>query len=411
MNKSLMTLALLLPACPFPDPFDSHELFRCTQDAHCIDGYVCRQGFCRKACTSEQRDRGDGICVPNRSCPAGFSAMPNGEQCGGFVEGPMIEPRAYHTATLLLDGRVLVVGGKRLQISLAEALVFDAQGKSFAVVAPMQHARMSHTATRLSDGRVAVIGGMASVGADFIDAVEIYDSTTDTWQELNPMLAGGRAWHTAALLTSDRILVAGGARRDTGGVRAVADTEILDVNANQWSSTDPMPEAVIGHVALTPYADYVWQVGGQTLAGFDAVAEGFMSHAAVLMTGRVIVSGGLRSNGTVLKDVLLRDPTAPSFSQWRPTGSLAEPRCEHTMTDIGEGWLLAAGGTSSTWDSISSAEIFLGDTETWVPAQPLWVGRGAHTATRLNNNDVLFVGGTEVQSGQSSPTERFIIVQ
>jgi hypothetical protein len=71
-----------------------------------------------------------------------------------------------HVATLLNDGRVFVTGGLRYEASsggylaIASADVFDPGSGTFATTGGMATTRAYHTATLLADGTVLVIGGV-----------------------------------------------------------------------------------------------------------------------------------------------------------------------------------------------------------------------------------------------------------
>ena len=75
----------------------------------------------------------------------------------------------------------------------------------------MNEKREDHTATLLSDGRVLVVGGTSDFSSGLATA-EIYDPSTGIWT-LTGNLITGRRTHTAALLRDGRVIVAGG-RRD-----------------------------------------------------------------------------------------------------------------------------------------------------------------------------------------------------
>ncbi len=76
-----------------------------------------------------------------------------------------------HTATLLLDGRVLMAGGSEV-IRLRRDSTTRATG-TFSRTGTMAVQHFSHTATLLADGRVLMAGG-----SEVFASAEIYDPTT-----------------------------------------------------------------------------------------------------------------------------------------------------------------------------------------------------------------------------------------
>lgn len=147
---------------------------------------------------------------------------------------PMIESRYYHAASLLGDGRVLVAGGNKVLTGngsvgtpLKTAEIYNPATNAWTQIAPMSIERVVHTATALLDGRVLVIGG-SGVGSTNSSAnsvtatVEIFDPQTGLWTPacslINPRYA-----HNATLLAGGaRILISGGGTQ----AGAVATTEI-----------------------------------------------------------------------------------------------------------------------------------------------------------------------------------------
>ena len=86
-----------------------------------------------------------------------------------------------HTATLLPDGRVLVSGGQNEHIldgAHDSAELYDPRAGTWTSTASMDRARRNHTATLLPDGRVLIVGGVGAEGVEF--TAELYDP--DTWQ-------------------------------------------------------------------------------------------------------------------------------------------------------------------------------------------------------------------------------------
>src|SRR6185369_13305477 len=76
------------------------------------------------------------------------------------LTGPMTSPRYGHTATLLPNGKVLVVGGTDgVQYSLRSAELYDPATGTWSTTGAMANPRDAHTSTLLSNGKVLVAGG------------------------------------------------------------------------------------------------------------------------------------------------------------------------------------------------------------------------------------------------------------
>ena len=108
----------------------------------------------------------------------------------------MMSTRLDHTATLLPNGKVLVVGGLDASFpsnSLASAELYDPTTRVWSPAASMTIGRARHTATLLLDGRVLVVGGLSVTlrdGGMFPNqsvAAEIYDPAIDRWSRTGPM--------------------------------------------------------------------------------------------------------------------------------------------------------------------------------------------------------------------------------
>lgn len=161
---------------------------------------------------------------------------------------PAVGDRIGATATLLNDGRILILGGARVKAGaatwfraedleevFADAEVYDPRSGQFLSVEPMTRPRAFHQAVKLSDGDVVVLGGYTQDpgAAPRLDwTVEVFDPVTGTFRasEKGIVPPGGRALFTAALLgqNSKFILIAGGLA-EPAQAGSYVDVYLLDV--------------------------------------------------------------------------------------------------------------------------------------------------------------------------------------
>ena len=111
---------------------------------------------------------------------------------------------------------------------------------SFQSTGSMITARALHTATLLMNGKVLVAGGVADTfDSAVLASAELYDPVTGTWTNTGSM-AVGRASHTAVLLSSGKVLVCGGFN---SGFGPLASAELYDPASGTWSTTGSLVEA------------------------------------------------------------------------------------------------------------------------------------------------------------------------
>jgi len=177
--------------------------------------------------------------------------------------GAMSSSRRYQAATLLADGKVLVTGGCTEQESstnicdkfLSSAEIYDPGTDKFTDTGTMTSARMNHTATLLPSGKVLIAGG--TNGINPLDSAEIYDPATGTFTATGK-LGVARSQHTATSISNGKVLIAGG----TSGTY-LASAEIFDPQTGSFTTASPMSAPRFQHAATALADGKVLLTGGQ----------------------------------------------------------------------------------------------------------------------------------------------------
>jgi len=188
----------------------------------------------------------------------------------------MTGPRSDQAATLLTDGRVLIVGGL-LNLgngtggSLETAELYDPRAGTFSLTGSLKSARLFPTATRLVSGQILVAGGLQLSGSAGVTlaSAELYDPVIGRFTPVGSM-AGGRAGATATLLADGRVLIAGGAVVTSSTNTALASAELYDPRTAIFTLTGALATPREGQTATRLADGSVLLVGG---AG-DAATNG-----------------------------------------------------------------------------------------------------------------------------------------
>lgn len=186
--------------------------------------------------------------------------------------GSMAEGRNWATATLLSDGRVLIVGGLiDGTLTLSSAEVYDPATGSFSPTGSMPDARLLSSATLLADGRVLISGGLLMNGGSRTDVAIalLYEPQTGRFIQTGA-LAQPRDTATATRLEDGRVLVAGGftwpsdvPASPKGPVSvSVSSVEIFDPTTGKFNDAGSMTIARAGHSATLLLDGRVLIVGG-----------------------------------------------------------------------------------------------------------------------------------------------------
>lgn len=322
---------------------------------------------------------------------------------------PMHTSRTADTATLLHNGKVLVAGGSVVQYFdyTPSAELYDPGTGSWQDTGSLNIGRLNHTATLLRDGKVLVAGGDSSTPD--LNSAELYNPGTQAWS-FTGSLNQGRELHSATLLPNGKVLVAGGYNYGN-----LTSAELYDPRHESWTTTGSLNIPRFGHTATLLLNGKVLVAGGGWFYGYNVAAlnsaelydpvtgewtqTGSMTNprwqhtAALLPNGEVLVAGGrdLSSTNLVGYSAELYNPAT---GQWTPTGSMTDARYLHTATLLKNGQVLVAGGFDETSDApLASAELYDPISKTWTTTATMNEPHGWPSATLLKNDQVLIAGG------------------
>jgi hypothetical protein len=305
--------------------------------------------------------------------------------------------RSGHTATLLLDGHVLMAGG-----GPAVAELYDAVTKTFTATGNMTPVQDARSATLLANSKLPNYGKVLMAGGGDLSA-ELFDPATGTFTATGSMLVH-HLGQTATLLKNGQVLVAGG---------ETASAELFNPSTGAFTATGSMTVSRSAHTAtLLPdgrvlIAGGVLNFGNGTTGPVpggqgDASAElydpvsGTFTSTGSMSEGRSDHTATLLVNGTVL--VTGPDNTAEVFNPATANFSVVGARhlgVGATATLRNDGTVLVAGGRIRA--SSAAAELFAPEGEGFVETGSLITPRQGHTATLLSDGTVLIAGGTRTQ--------------
>lgn len=314
-------------------------------------------------------------------------------------------PRAFHTASLLPDGSVALVGGTssfwrpdsgltlKDVLSSVEILHPDSLAVSAGARLPCNKPdqpyclglpRVGHTTTLLESGSLVVAGGTNGLASS--DTLEVLDPQSGLFSRSPsvPSMRCPRAWHQAGRL-SDGVALLGG------------------VNAGNVVCLDA----------------YLYE--GNALKGFFPLKTPRRAFSLVeLRDGSLLAAGGLDEKSRPLRSIEILRPGATGWSTLIRDGqevALQQARAHHTATLLADGSVLFIGGLTerSPAEEPIAAELveridFLGQGPSWHSTAVLSPPRWAHSSTLLTTDEVLVVGGFG-GSLHGSPLQDAVLVQ
>ena len=281
-------------------------------------------------------------------------------------------PRRGHTATQLTDGRVLVTGGMPATAgpALNTVEIFDPGedpvNGSWTVLAPMNDARAFHTATLLPGGMVLVVGGLPDTSNSLValSSAELFDPVTGTWTHTTPM-NDTHAGHTASLLSFGPVqhldgyvvLIAGG----MGSFGSISSSAELYKPPPPITQPGPTAGTAPETASVAALATGSWVLTGQmNVPRMFHTATALPSVGSLHSDPQVLVAGG-PDPGNEVTTGQTTEVFDLATGSWTLTGSMHSDRTGHLAAALEDGRVFVAGGLGGALggptDPVSSAEV------------------------------------------------------
>jgi N-acetylneuraminic acid mutarotase len=340
--------------------------------------------------------------------------------------------RQGDTATVLTDGRVLVVGGADdTGAVLAFAEIYSPKTKAWSITGQMHTPRMNQVAVLLPGGKVLVAGG--SNGSQALSSAELYNPETGKWS-LTGNMHVARENFSATLLRNGEVLVAGGDDAHQPFVKALSSAELYNPVTGKWKLTSSMHTARFHQIATLLPNGNVLVAGGDDGAGYASSTSaclcphatastelynpskgiwsktGNMNRARDLFTsvvipdsnGKVFVAGGFTCNTTTGSCIVMSSAEIYANGKWTLIAYMHTARYNFIAASLGASQILVAGGLTSARIDTNTAEIYNTVTGTWSSAASMKIPCDQSTASDLANGQLLTTGGVNSTGALSS---------
>jgi hypothetical protein len=328
---------------------------------------------------------------------------------GYTATGVMTEARAGAMTALVADGRVLVAGGTRPDGShLASAELFDPSKGTFTPTGSMYRAFVGNgaTATLLLDGRVLV--------SDGYDA-ELYDPASGTFSQTGPILKRLEWAHTATRMADGRVLFLGQSNSMITTQACDPSAEIYDPKTGKFAYAPSMPSMCAFNAVLLPDGR-VFAVGSDHMSGtyfqtYDPETGNFTTRVPYPLGGLQSDLGPvLLQDGRVLlvtwNEAAIYDPATASFGAGIPM--IEQPGAQaQTATLLLDGRVLVGMSSVPVDDAGTTtpvaSQIYDPATNTFSRTGLMTTNPLRFTATLLKDGRVLFAGGDQDNGPTSYP--------
>ena len=205
----------------------------------------------------------------------------------------LVDPRYGHTATVLADGDIAILGGIGTDGKpvTATELINLQTGETQLISDSGLTPRSQHTATLLPDGQVLVAGGVGADGTP-LGSAQLWDPQNGSVQTIASGLVTARFGQSATLVSNGTVLLSGG--RDAGG-QAVSTAEVFDPRNDTFTGVGAAEEShLLAEVSGGPAAVTQWLPSG------DAKEVSVDARVSILLNTPLQATGAAASTVSVV---------------------------------------------------------------------------------------------------------------
>ena len=272
--------------------------------------------------------------------------------------------KAYHSAVVLPNNRILVTGGRRKTVEIIDTNGTISQASSFPM---LPKTRRDHASAVIGNYAYVIGGYVRRQGSKSIIRIDI-NNPEKGWEDVVEM--GGARGGCAVAVHNHRVYFFGGIEdsncvvdRDGRNYRGLVDTvEVFDIRNpsggyNTITARMNIPRA---NAAVIPVGNIIYIIGGvdedmfsDRVEIFDTVTEtfefgpylplGIPTTSAVAIGTLIVIIGGHSDGNIASRDSYMLDTTARN-ARWELTkAKLRVPRRDHTTNFIGNKLYVCGG--------------------------------------------------------------------
>ena len=334
----------------------------------------------------------DGRILVSGGMRSPFESTPSSElyhpQTGEWERsGKLWDARSQHTSTLLKDGRVIVTGGRKLfqsgstisYLDLSTTEIYDPATGTWRPGPNMPEPRVGHRATLLPDGRLLILGGTFTLQRALMEPSHalLLDVETGIWTQFAPPAPSTHLADLGVLQDGRPYALLRGINGIAGSLLTFDPQAAVEgAGAKIWTQVMKLPEA-LDRVTFNPIGKGRYLILGTPLR------EGYQAHGAWIWNA---LAGPPASRPSPTPE--------PSFVRAKvPQGGLRSPR-QMVRLSTGELLMARESSTGAPYGSaIGRVEIYQPGTGQWREAQDSRLTTRLHSLTALDDGEALLAGG------------------